>query len=92
MFEAKSGTGYLALIEAKGTCSPEDVSGASGYAEYLEAMADRDHERHDELVQLRGPDFDRDDPHTTSINAALVAFAKRWNRKPSAKKKASPKA
>jgi len=55
-------------------------------------MADPDHERHVELVQWRGPDFDPDDPHTARINVALVALAKRWNRKPSAKKKASPKA
>jgi len=92
IFEAASGATYPVLIEAKGACPPEDVGGPPGYAEYLEAMADPGHERHDELVQWRGPDFDPDDPHTARINAALVALAKRWNRKPSAKKKTSPKA
>ena len=92
IFEAASGVAYPVLIEAKGACPPEDVGGPPGYAEYLEAMADPGHERHDELVQWRGQDFDPDDPHTARINAALVALAKRWNRKPSAKKKASPKA
>lgn len=93
IFEAASGVAYPLLTEARGACPPEDVGGPPGYAEYLEAMADPDHERHDELVQWRGPDFDPDDPHTARINAALVALAKRWNRKPAAKqKKTSPKA
>ncbi len=92
IFEAAAGAASPVLIEAKGACPPEDVGGPPGYAEYLEAMADPDHERHDELVQWRGPDFDPDDPHTARINAALVALAKRWNRKPPAKKKTSPKA
>ena len=91
--EVASDAAYPVLIEAKGACPPEDVGGPPGYKEYLEAMADPDHERHDELVQWRGPDFDPDDPHTARINAALVALAKRWNRKPSTKqKKTSPKA
>lgn len=88
IFEAPSDGASKMLIEARGACPPEDVGGPPGYAEYLEAMADPDHERHDERVQCRGPDFDPDDPHTARINAALVALAKRWNRKPSAKRKA----
>ncbi|MDP3739470.1 MAG: plasmid pRiA4b ORF-3 family protein [Hyphomonadaceae bacterium] len=91
--EAASGAVYPALVEAKGACPPEDVGGPPGYADYLEALADPDHERHDELIQWRGPDFDTNDPHTDRINAAFVALAKRWTRKPAVKgKKASPKA
>jgi pRiA4b ORF-3-like protein len=30
------------------------VGGVPGYAEYLQAMADRDHERHDEFMNWRG--------------------------------------
>jgi hypothetical protein len=52
---------YPRLLSAKGRCPPEDVGGPWGYAEYLEAMADPNHERHDDMVNWRGPDFD---PHT----------------------------
>ena len=90
--EAASDAVYPLLIEAKGACPPEDVGGPPGYEEYLEAMADPGHERHEELVQWRGPDFDPNEPDIARINAALLALAKRWNRKPSTKKKASPKA
>lgn len=85
--EAAAGAAYPALIEAKGACPPEDIGGPPGYAEYLDAMTNPDHERHDELVQWRRPDFDPDDPHTARINAAFAALRKRWNRKPAAKKK-----
>lgn len=88
IFEAPSDGASKMLIEATGACPPENVGGPPGYAQYLEAMADPDRERHDERVQWRGPDFDPDDPHTARINAALVALARRWNRKPSAKRKA----
>ena len=36
-------------------CLPEDVGGPWGYAEDLQAMADPDHERHEELMEWRGP-------------------------------------
>jgi hypothetical protein len=43
-------------------CPPEDVGGTWGYEEFLEAMADPDHERHEEFLGWRGPfnpeDFD----------------------------------
>jgi len=35
-------------------CPPEDVGGHWGYAEYLEALADPKHERHEELLKWRG--------------------------------------
>src|SRR5436309_10032920 len=33
---------------------PEDVGGTSGYQEYLEAMADPEHEEHESMTQWRG--------------------------------------
>ena len=85
--EPASGASYPKLVEAEGACPPEDVGGPPGYADYLEALADPDHERHEELVQWRGPDFDVNDPGISRINAAFTALAKRWNRKPPAKRK-----
>jgi hypothetical protein len=43
-------------LEGERACPPEDVGGTTwGYEEYLEAMADPDHERHDEFIGWRGP-------------------------------------
>jgi Plasmid pRiA4b ORF-3-like protein len=37
------------------SCPPEDVGGSRGYADYLEALADPDHEEHDDMMAWRGP-------------------------------------
>ncbi|MBP89731.1 MAG: hypothetical protein CMJ64_24005 [Planctomycetaceae bacterium] len=51
---------YPLCVEGERACPPEDVGGPWGYAEYLEAMADPQHERHEELMEWRGP-FDPDE-------------------------------
>lgn len=51
---------YPRLIEVSGRCPLEDCGGPSGYAEMLEAIADPKHERHAELTEWIGDDFD---PH-----------------------------
>lgn len=47
-------------LEGERSCPPEDVGGVWGYAEYLEALADPKHERHEEFMEWSGP-FDPDD-------------------------------
>ena len=39
----------------------EDVGGVWGYAEFLEAIKDPIHERHTEMVEWAGGDFDPED-------------------------------
>ena len=39
-------------------CPPEDVGGVHGYAEFLEAIADSDHEDHDRYLEWVGGRFD----------------------------------
>jgi hypothetical protein len=46
---------YPLCIEGERACPPEDVGGVWGYADFLEALSDHDHERHDEYVQWAGP-------------------------------------
>ena len=41
-------------LEGKRACPPEDVGGPYGYQEYLEAMADPKHERHEEFMEWQG--------------------------------------
>jgi hypothetical protein len=52
---AERGKRYPVCVEGARACPPEDVGGTGGYKEYLEAMADPEHERHEEFLGWRGP-------------------------------------
>ncbi len=56
----EKGRKYPLCLEGERSCPPEDVGGVWGYAEYLEALADPKHERHEEFMDWNGP-FDPDD-------------------------------
>lgn len=45
-------------LAGRRACPPEDVGGPWGYAEFLDAMADPKHERHDEFLKWIGGSFD----------------------------------
>jgi len=86
IFEAEPGVQYPRLIEAVGRCPPEDVGGPWGYADFLEAVRNPKHERHVELTEWIGEGFD---PKAVDVEAhaeELAALAKRWTRKPPAKR------
>jgi hypothetical protein len=51
---AERGKRYPVCVEGARACPPEDVGGTTGYEEYLEAMADPEHERHEEFMDWRG--------------------------------------
>ena len=42
-------------LEGERACPPEDCGGPPGYADYLEAIADPEHEQHEEMMEWRGP-------------------------------------
>lgn len=52
---AERGSRYPVCVEGARACPPEDVGGTPGYGEYLEAMADPEHERHEEFMGWRAP-------------------------------------
>jgi Plasmid pRiA4b ORF-3-like protein len=74
---------YPRLIEAVGRCPPEDVGGAWGYGDLIEALDDPGH---DEMREWVGADFDPRRLDTESLKAEVAALAKRWSRKSAAKK------
>ena len=86
MIPADTNIAYPRLIEASGRCPPEDVGGPRGYDEMLEALADPDHERHAEIREWVGDDFDPHAFDAEPLKANVAALAKRWSRKPAAKK------
>jgi hypothetical protein len=75
---------YPRLLSAKGRCPPEDVGGPWGYAEYLEAMADPNHERHTEMVEWCGPDFDPNAVDEAAIRKQLNRLTPRRKSKTAA--------
>lgn len=78
---AEPGARYPRLIEAIGRCPPEDIGGPPGYEEFLEAIADTDHERHAEMAEWHDASFDPAVVDTASIEGGLAALAKRWSPK-----------
>lgn len=61
---------------------PEDAGGPHGYANYIEALADPEHEEHEDMLAWRGP-FDPEEFSTDRINAALK---RTFFRRPPAKR------
>lgn len=89
VYEAIPGMIYPRLLKATGACPPEDVGGAWGYEEFLEALADPDREQHEDMVHWSGGDFDAEDAGIESIIKRFGRLAKKWaprSRKPEAPK------
>ncbi|PVA08914.1 plasmid pRiA4b ORF-3 family protein [Pelagivirga sediminicola] len=80
--EATRGVTYPRLLKAAGACPPEDVGGAWGYEEFLEALADPDHEQHDDMVHRSGGDFDAEDAKADTIIERFERLAKKWAPQP----------
>jgi hypothetical protein len=88
IFEAEPGVQYPRLIEAVGRCPPEDVGGPWGYAEFLEAVGNPKHERHVEMTEWIGDNFDPKAIDVEAHTQELAALAKQWTRKTPAKRSA----
>jgi hypothetical protein len=61
---------YPVCLEGERACPPEDCGGIWGYAEFLEAIGDKKHERHEELLEWIGGRFDPEafDPDAATKN------------------------
>lgn len=46
---------YPQCLEGERACPPEDVGGIEGYSDYIEALADPNHEEHQQMLDWRGP-------------------------------------
>ena len=84
--DAEPGRKHPVLVEASGRCPPEDVGGPWGYADFLDAIADPDHEQHDDAREWYPDDFDPKDVPLDRLKADLASLAKRWNRAPRKRK------
>jgi hypothetical protein len=71
---------YPHCVAGERNCPPEDAGGFRGYIKYLEAIADPNHERHEEMMMWRGP-FN---PEEFSVEKTNQELAKKFRatRKP----------
>ncbi len=51
---AERGQKHPLCVEGQRACPPEDVGGVWGYAEFLQALADPNHEQHDDFLEWSG--------------------------------------
>jgi hypothetical protein len=86
LLDPQPGVIYPRLIDAIGRCPPEDVGGPWGYAEFLDAIHDPNHERHVELKEWIGYDFDPNNVDREECAEAVTALAKSWSRSPATRR------
>lgn len=72
--------GRPVCLEGKRSCPPEDCGGPGGYETYLEAISNKKHPRHKELLGWIGGGFDPEYFDLKQVNAELrkIALRPRW--------------
>lgn len=61
---------YPRCVAGERRTPPEDVGGTPGYEDYLDALADPDHEKHENMLRWRGP-FDPQSFSADEVNSRL---------------------
>jgi hypothetical protein len=70
--EPKPTDHFPVCLKGVGACPPEDCGGVWGYYEFLAAIRDPKHERHDEFVEWAGDDFDPECFDLDAVNLVLA--------------------
>ena len=68
---------YPAFVDGERRCPPEDVGGATGFMQFLEAAFDPLHEEHDEVATWHGKPFDPVDIDERWVRPRLATLAAR---------------
>jgi len=66
-------------VEAEINCPPEDVGGVWGYSEFLEALADPNHEQHEDFVDWGG-EFDSEKFDAVTTTKAMRRGLPDWRQ------------
>ncbi len=64
----EKGVKYPVCLDGNRASPPEDVGGVRGYEEFLDAIKDPKHERHDELLEWVGGEFDPEEFDPSEIH------------------------
>ena len=70
----KAGAPPIVCLAGANACPPEDVGGSSGYAEFLEVLADPTHEEHASMLAWAGGAFDPTAFDIAEINTVLATI------------------
>jgi pRiA4b ORF-3-like protein len=68
---SEPGVRYPRCIGGARACPPEDCGGTGGYANFLTAIGDPNHEEHDEYLDWIGGEFDPEEFELDEVDAAL---------------------
>jgi Plasmid pRiA4b ORF-3-like protein len=68
---SEAGVRYPRCIDGKRACPPEDCGGPWGYGDFLEAIGDPKNERHEDLREWVGGEFDPEHFDIEKINEEL---------------------
>jgi hypothetical protein len=68
---------YPACTGGQRACPPEDCGGIPGFYELLEAIQDPKHERHEELLDWVGEEYDPEAFSMEAVNRALSGKRRR---------------
>jgi len=78
--EPEAGWKYPLCLEGARACPPEDVGGVWGYPDFVEAIQDEDHERHDEMLEWVGGSFDPDEFDPAEATKRMKQGLPDWRR------------
>jgi hypothetical protein len=67
----EAGVRYPCCIAGKRSCPPEDCGGPWGYGDFLDAIQNPRHERHEELLEWVGGEFDPEAFDMEAVNKEL---------------------
>lgn len=71
LIRSDSGLKFAVCLDGERACPPDDVGGPGGYAAFLEAVADTDHDEHADFLEWVGGSFDPAEFDVANANALL---------------------
>ena len=76
----ESGRKYPLCVEGERACPPEDCGGIWGYPNFIEAIENPNHERHEEILEWIGGSFDPEAFDPTAASKAMKKGLGDWRK------------
>ena len=71
---------YPLCLEGARACPPEDCGGVWGYADFLEAIGNKDHEEHEGMLKWAGGWFDPESFDAAQATKAMKKGLPHWKK------------
>jgi len=76
--KAEAGRKYPLCLEGDRACPPEDCGGVGGYADFLEAIGNKKHEQHEEMLEWVGGRFDPEEFDAATATKSMKKGLPDW--------------